>query len=319
MSAYKTKSPVLMIVFNRPDKALKVLETIRAVTPSKLYIAADGPRSERKDDIPKCEATRAIKKQIDWDCEVKTLFQPANLGCGLAPATAITWFLDQESQGIILEDDCIPNQSFFKFCDELLERYKEDTRVMQISGTNYHRGWKRDPDYSYYFSGIGHCWGWATWRRAWQHFDFYVKKVPEMEKKGYLENFLLKESVPYFAYHPNIEKEHWDYQWDFAKFIQSGLSVIPNTNLVENIGLDEDSTHNFDPEKYKLELGDQNLFPLSHPPFIVRDSVSDQRYYQAYWAKSPLYKLKMNIKKVIPSNIWGLGKSLYSKMKTANV
>lgn len=318
MNVYKTESPVLMIVFNRPDKAQKVLSAIRTVAPKKLYIAADGPRPGHPTDADQCKSTREIVNQVDWDCEVKTLFQPKNLGCGLAVSTGISWFFHQEEKGIILEDDCLPNIDFFRFCDELLDKYQHDTRVMQVSGTNYHKGWKRDADYSYYFSSIGHCWGWATWRRAWNHFDLYMKKYPELKSKGYMDDYVFKDVIAYFAALPNIEQETWDVSWDFAKYSQSGLSIIPHANMVKNIGLDGDSTHEFEGTKYKLEYSKEDSFPLKHPSMIIPDTVSDHKYYQEYWGKSRIEKIKMAVKKMIPKNIWGMGKNLYQKLKTAN-
>lgn len=313
MEEYAVQTPVLMIVFNRPDKAERLLHSLRKVKAKKLYVFADGPRSNRPEDLESCEATRAVFDQIDWECEVKTLFQEENLGCGLGPSTGITWLFENESQGIILEDDCMANISFFAFCDELLAYYEDDTRIMQISGSNFHRGWKRDPEYSYYFSDMATCWGWATWARAWKHFEFYVPKVSEMVDKGYTDQFWLKDKIDFFAYHPNIEKEHWDYQWDFCKFINSGLSIVPNVNTVLNIGLEDDGTHSFEKEKYYFDNKELIKFPLKHPPFVIKDIVSDQRYYKNYWYRSPAYKMKMKVKESLPPWIWSAGKKAFGR------
>ena len=165
-------TPVLFIIFNRVETTKRVFEAIRNVRPLKLYVAADGPRPGNDADKVNCDEVRKIIDDVDWPCEIKTLFQDQNLNCGRAPSTAITWFFEHEEEGIILEDDCLPSTSFFRFCHELLAYYRHDNRVMHIGGNNFLEGWQKDPDYSYYFSRSGHIWGWATWRRAWQTFDF---------------------------------------------------------------------------------------------------------------------------------------------------
>ncbi|MEM6802273.1 MAG: nucleotide-diphospho-sugar transferase [Bacteroidota bacterium] len=309
---YKTKSPILLVLFNRADKAQKLLSHIKQVAPPQLFIAVDGPREGNEQDKVGIEANRKLLDFIDWDCEVKTLFQEKNLGVGKGPATAISWFFDHVESGIILEDDCMPNLSFFKFCDELLERYKDDTRVMQISGTNFLKGWKREEEYSYYFSEVGSCWGWASWARAWKHYDFYAKSIPEMVKKGYTKEFFFSHILERIANDPNLDKDAWDFQWDYAKFLQSGLSIVPNTNTVLNIGLGDDSTHSFDSEKYHFENNEPLEFPLKHPPFVIKDVVSDQRYFKEFWQKSRAHRLKQKIKKVLPTEFLTVSKMLMS-------
>src|SRR4051812_29566436 len=181
----KLHTPVLFVIFNRPETTRQVFEAIRTAKPSRLYIAADGPRKNKPGEDQKCQEAREIVKAVDWDCEVKTLFSKENLNCGRGPATAFTWFFEHEEEGIILEDDCLPTQSFFRFCQELLERYRYDYRVMHIGGNNFLNGWQRDQDYSYYFSLSGHIWGWATWRRAWQMFDYKLSLYEKIKEKKY--------------------------------------------------------------------------------------------------------------------------------------
>ena len=152
----RLKTAVLLVVFNRPDTTRKVFEAIREAKPPRLYIAADGPRPDVESDIEKCAKTRMIADEVDWNCEVKTLFRKENLNCGLGPSTAFTWFFQHENEGIILEDDCVPSQSFFWFCEDLLKRYRDDDRVFHIGGNNFLDGWKNDKDYDYYFSQNGH-------------------------------------------------------------------------------------------------------------------------------------------------------------------
>lgn len=280
-------TPVLLIIFNRPHTTQQVFERIRQVKPKKLYVAADGPRPHVASDAGKCAETRRIVEQVDWDCEVKTLFQEHNLRCGVAPATAISWLFDNEETGIILEDDCVPSKSFFWYCQEVLERYKHDTRVMHVSGNNYLNGWRRDSDYSYYFSDKVNAWGWATWRRAWQLFDYNIPSYPELKEKGYLSGiFLNKFEEAYrlsklddtFA---NIEKgDVWDYQWEFTVYSNSGLCIIPEVNLVRNIGFGTDATHTFSVHDKKALVQEQEIeLPLRHPRFVLRDLESDRRNF----------------------------------------
>src|SRR6478736_1770065 len=185
------ETPILFIVFNRPDTTRVVFEAIRKVKPKKLYIAADGIRSKVKSDEENCAKVRAIVNDVDWECDVKTLFHEENLNCGKAPSTAISWLFENEEEGIILEDDCLPSTSFFLFCEELLERYRYDSRVMHIGGNNFLNGWQKDNDYSYYFSRSGHIWGWATWRRAWNKFDFDISLYSKLKDKNYFDRFFI--------------------------------------------------------------------------------------------------------------------------------
>ncbi len=164
------RSPVLFLVFNRPDSTRKVFDAIRSARPPKLYITADGPRPDRPAEAKLCSEVRAIASAVDWPCEVKTLFRESNLGCKAGVSSGITWFFSHEDEGIILEDDVLPVPTFFNFCDEMLERYRDDARVSMISGCNLISN-HFSPKQSYFFSRYNLIWGWATWRRAWQHYD----------------------------------------------------------------------------------------------------------------------------------------------------
>ena len=169
-------TPILFLIFNRPDTTAQVFERISALRPKYLYIAADGPRKNKKTDVENCRQTRNIVQNIDWHCEVKILFQEKNLGCGKAPATAITWFFDHVEEGIILEDDCLPDPSFFTFCQTLLGYYRTDARVALLSGNAHYPG--SLPPESYYFLKYPATWGWATWRRTWQQYDYELNNLP---------------------------------------------------------------------------------------------------------------------------------------------
>lgn len=172
-------SAVLFLVFNRPDTTRQVLDSIRQARPPRLYVAADGAREDRPGERERCERVRGIATDVDWPCEVHTLFRARNLGCKTAVSGGISWFFEQEEEGIILEDDVLPDQSFFVFCEELLERYRHEAKVTMISGDYFH-GNNHQPTASYFFSRYTHIWGWASWRRAWQHYDREMAQWPSL-------------------------------------------------------------------------------------------------------------------------------------------
>lgn len=275
---------VLFLVFNRPDVTEKVLAAIRKAKPPRIYVAADGPRSNRLAEAVACSAVRRmVIEGIDWPCTVNTLFREQNLGCRQAVSSAIDWFFKHEEAGIILEDDCMPHPSFFSYCEELLHHYRHDTRVMHISGSNIMRGWVHDPDYSYYFSHHAAIWGWASWRRAWQHYDAFTPQLPEIYRKKYLwEHFFNRLEArmflrPLWATHVG-KLDTWDYQWSFAILAQSGLSIMPTTNLISNIGFGKGATHTFNTSHPWADLPTKAIeSPLRHPGFVLRDTISDYR------------------------------------------
>ncbi|KKP24472.1 MAG: Nucleotide-diphospho-sugar transferase domain-containing protein [candidate division TM6 bacterium GW2011_GWF2_28_16] len=236
------KTPVLFIIFNRPDVTQIVFDQIKKIKPKYLFVAADGPRVNNIDDLAKCEKTRAIINQIDWDCELKTLFRDKNLGCGLGVSSAITWFFDNVEQGIILEDDCVPDLTFFDFAELMLEKYKYNNKVKMISGTNYLFN-KIKRTESYYFSKYYSIWGWATWKRAWRDFDFNLTNWPEIKNSNYLKNsFNFKRDKLTKFWSNNFDAVYdkkidcWGYQWFYACLLSDGVTLVPVNNLVSNIG-----------------------------------------------------------------------------------
>lgn len=277
-------TPILLIAFNRPKTTRQVFEQIRKVKPKQFFLAIDGKRNES--DALQIQQILDLTKEIDWDCEVKVLQQAQNLGCGLAPAQAISWFLAQNPYGIILEDDCLPNQSFFFFCEELLQKYEHDTRIMQISGTNYITEWQADK-YDYFCSMFGGCWGWATWQRAWQYFDYQLIKWNNPDIKRQIQHFWHYE--PYINYHQKIYDktiqsqgvDWWDYQWSFARILQNGLAISPSKNLVSNIGTDTQATHTQGDISPFTHLPTFELdFPLKPGEFMGADEEYDLQIYQ---------------------------------------
>ncbi len=300
------KTPVVLIIFKRPHTTEKVFEAIRQAKPPKLFVIADGPRLDHPDEVEKCEAVREIIQRVDWDCEVIKNYSDINLGCAKRVYSGINWVFGNVEEAIILEDDCVPHPTFFPFCEQLLERYRYDTRVASISGQNVQFG-RRRTNYSYYFSRYNHCWGWASWRRAWQHFDIYMKLWPEIQESGFLNDILLDpEAVRYwrnkfqFVYDNPLNKV-WDYQWTFACWMQSSLGIISNMNLISNIGFGADSTHFTSSQKNPYEnMPTQAMeFPLKHPPFMIGDIRADNFTQRTLFRESKLQILKEKFKKIL--------------------
>ncbi|WP_297816408.1 hypothetical protein [Segetibacter sp.] len=232
-----------------------MFEKIRQQRPSTLFVASDGARESRPEEAAVCEECRNIVLNgIDWPCEVKTLFRSENLGCGKAVSSAISWFFDNVEEGIILEDDVVPTRSFFSFCRKMLSKFRDDTGIMHVSGNNFQLS--RIGSDSYYLSKIPHCWGWATWRRAWQKFDFELKLFKEDQKPAYFDYPTIDN------YWHNIFKltknqlyRHvWDYQWVFALFNNNALSIAPQYNLVSNVGFGTHSTNTHNDTDYLANL-----------------------------------------------------------------
>ena len=278
------KTPILFLIFNREDTAQQVFEAIRKQKPKYLYVAADGPRKNEEGEAEKCQATRAIIDRIDWDCELKTLFREENVGCKTAVSSAITWFFENEEKGIILEDDCLPDPSFFPYCEELLERYKDDERVGNISGNCFHPE-AINSKYSYTFSSIAHIWGWASWRRAWQNVDLdfsYWDKYANNKRyrAGLFNSFREKAYFSSFISDSLRSKDGmsvWDVQFSFSLRLQNQLSVYPSANLVTNIGLNsEGATHTKKNSDKHYRASSAISFPLEHPSYIFRDKNLDQ-------------------------------------------
>jgi len=283
--------PILLLIFNRPDVTEQVFKEVRKLKPAKLFISADGPRANRPDDAENCRITReVITEHIDWQCEVQTLFQSKNLGCKYAVVAGLDWFFEQVEEGIVLEDDDIPDPSFFLFCKELLEKYRNDPRVMTIEGTSIQ---DKNPRFknedSYYFSRMPMGWGWAGWRRSWKLYDVEIKDWPEVKAAGTLrEKFANPGAYERFArvwddyYDGKINS--YDGQMVFAFVKNDGVSITPNKNLVANIGFGAAATH-----LNKLDSKWANMqtfpvaFPLRHPKEIVINKSADDYLYREYF------------------------------------
>lgn len=276
---------VLFVVFNRPDTTKQVFEAIRKAKPPRLYVAADGPRLNTPNDIEKTREVREIILQnIDWDCEVKTLFRGKNIGCKEAVSGAISWLFEHEESGIILEDDCLPHPDFFIFCDTLLTKYADDERIAVITGNNFQNGIKRG-DASYYFSKYNHVWGWATWRRAWKNYsgeipflpnwlnsDAWYEICPNFFERRYWKRIFTK------VYEGNFPTA-WDYPWTACLWYNKQLTITPNVNLVSNIGFGEGSTHTNNINSLSNSMSTHSIDKLAHPSLISRDLNADLYVY----------------------------------------
>jgi hypothetical protein len=288
------QTPILLIIFKRPDTTQAVFERIRAVKPRYLFVAADGARNE--EEKIKCELTRRIIEQVDWECEIKTYFEDTNWGSGRMPARAISWFFAHVEQGIILEDDCVPDMSFFPYCENLLIEYAHDQRVSMISGTNLLGQWK-PAEYDYYFSRMGSSWGWASWRRAWHFFDFELSewKKPQAKKAvervfgaifpktAYQSFFFQIYSGVYDRTVAHVEQKKaiswWDYQWSFAQMIHGFLVIFPHVNLVSNVGFGENATHTLQNDSLLSNLNACKInIPLAKNIFMTPENEYDAQF-----------------------------------------
>ncbi len=305
-------TPVVLTLFNRADVAGRVLNAIRAAQPTRLFVIADGPRPEVKTDLERCAATRAVLDQLDWPCRVERNFSATNLGPRICIARGLDWVFDQIPEAIILEHDCLPHVSFFRFCEELLERYRGESRVGMISGDNFQFG-RNDPpnNESYYFSRLCPIWGWATWRRAWKHYDVEMKEWRSLRRSKWLadichnavaENYWKRQFDSCLENHRD-SLQSWDLPWLFTCWRQNMLSIIPKVNLVSNIGFGEEAVHTRRATVYANAKTEAVEFPLAHPRDIVVNERADQYVQEnAVQGITPLQRLYWKLR--LPLPIW---------------
>ncbi|MCC5606699.1 FkbM family methyltransferase [Nostoc sp. CHAB 5834] len=271
-------TPVGFFIFNRPETTARVFEAIRQAKPLKLLVVADGARADKLGEAEKCAATRAIINQVDWECEVLTNYSDVNLGCRKRISSGLDWIFEQVEEAIILEDDCLPHPTFFRYCQELLEKYRDDQQIMMISGDNFQFGSNRT-EYSYYFSRYGHCWGWASWRRAWTKYDDSMQLWTELRDNNWLNEVLQNEQA--VAYWSKIFQavnngfNTWDYIWQYTLWINNALTILPNINLVSNIGFGSGTHTTTDNNKLANMTVEAVNFPLKHPLFVIRNTQAD--------------------------------------------
>jgi GT2 family glycosyltransferase len=293
--------PILFVIFNRPETTQKVFESIKLIKPSRLYVAADGPRDGNEQDIENCKRARKIIEQVDWDCKIDRLFREENLGCGKAVSGAINWFFEQVDKGIILEDDCLPDTSFFNFCRTLLNYYENDERIMHIGGTNFQRGNKRGL-VSYYFSANVHVWGWATWRRAWKKYDFDVSDVEDFIGNNKIQKYFSDSVIKDYWYtiFRNMRQhkiDTWDYQWLYSVWNNGGLAIIPQINLVSNIGFGSTATHTQGENEW-ANMVTGSITDIRHPVVMGQNKEADLYTFYSHYAPPSLPKLGI-IKRIV--------------------
>lgn len=274
------KTPVLLIIFNRFDTTFQVLDSLRAARVPRLYIYSDGPRADKPGEADLLmQVQQQVLNAVDWECSVTTFFQKENIGPRIALGNAISTFFEHEEEGIILEHDCVPNASFYTFCESLLEHYRDDERIMHISGDNFQFGrWRGEG--SYYFSRITHIWGFATWRRAWKHYDVTMKGYPEFLRQQQLEKMFphtrerrLWKDILDRIYSGDLQS--WDYQWTFAVWQANGLAVLPNVNLVANVGFDASALNTTNPNHRLARMQTGALGALVHPKIVEPNLKAD--------------------------------------------
>jgi len=277
-------TPVALFVFNRPALAARVFEAIRRAQPPKLYLVADGPRGTA--DEPRCDASRALAQQVDWPCEVLTNFSETNLGAGLRVASGLDWVFEQSERAIILEDDCLPDPSFFGYCEDLLARYQDDRRIMHIAGSSFlPRGTRYK--YSYYFSKYALGWGWASWKRAWRHFQFSIPTWPDFKRNELAR--LCPDRIEaahwirrYDPIHRGGRNDVWDYQWSYALWEQNALAITPSVNLVSYLGIGADATHTKEAAPCRTRPS-TSLTDILHPPTVTHDADLDRVTFDEFY------------------------------------
>jgi hypothetical protein len=291
-------APILFIIFNNATTARKVFDVIRSVKPKRLFVFCDGPRPSVAGEKEKCLEAQSVATQVDWDCELRTLFLEDNLGSRNGVARGIDWFFENVDEGMILEHDCLPSKSFFWFCQEMLSRYRDDARVMHVCGGNYQGGIERG-DSSYYFSRYPQIWGWATWKRAWKYYDVDMKGYEPFLKNQGLESLFRLRAERRFWKH-NFEKTIsreintvWDFQWVFSVLTQNGLSITPNKNLVSNIGFGEGALHMSYIDKKTANLPIHELDAITHPGFMVADVAADAVAFRNLFTLPPTGRAKV--------------------------
>jgi hypothetical protein len=279
MTGVPLETPVVLVVYNRPEHLRQVFAAVAAVRPQRLFLVADGPKDDA--DAGRCADARAVVERVDWPCEVSRNYADTNLGVMRRLPTGLDWVFAHVSEAIILEDDCVPAPTFFTFCEELLTRYRDDERVMEIGGSNFQLGRRRSAA-SYYFSGYACVYGWATWRRAWRHFDLHIRNWPEWKEGGLLES-ACGDAVEVRYWRERLDDVYegrmtsaWDYQWLLAIWSQHGLSATPEVNLVSNIGFGPWATNTTWVKALEANLPTGELKVIEHPKHVFRHREADR-------------------------------------------
>jgi hypothetical protein len=310
MTDYSLTSPVALLIFNRPALTEKVFRKIAAAAPPKLLIVADGPRPDNQHDREKCIRTREVVEKVDWDCEVLRNYSEVNLGCKQRVSSGLDWVFQTVDRAIVLEDDCLPHPTFFRYCEELLTRYADDERIGLISG--YTLNVRSRMPASYFFSMYPLIWGWASWSRAWKHYDVAMSSWPAVQRDGWLKDMLIDgvdvkywERIFQQTYNGIIDT--WDYQWTYACWTNSFMTILPRAALISNLGFGGDSTHTRVAQSDALADNpvEEMTFPLCHPPFVIRDYRTDQVIREnAFNILPPLRKNLVRLRRILRRSLF---------------
>ncbi len=298
------KTPVALFVFKRPDTTRRVLDAIAKARPVRLLLVADGPRSDKPGEVEACRQVRDIVTRVDWPCEVLKNFSESNLGCGERMISGLNWVFSLVEEAIILEDDCLPDLSFFSFCQELLEKYRGDSRIAYISGDDLVTRFREPNNSSYYFSRIGGIWGWATWRSEWQRYDRRLEDWPELKRQRILsEVFDMPKAAKFWteifdSMHEKRGPDTWDYQWLYTNLKNNSLAIIPNVNLVTNLGFGNDATHTTEGDSRFEIAATAMAFPLKHPSSFIPLRSLDRHRVQDMLPPSILKRLFKRVQRV---------------------
>ncbi|MDV0443854.1 hypothetical protein [Methanorbis rubei] len=295
------ETPVLLLIFNRPDTTQQVFDRIRAARPTKLYVSADGPRDNKLSDSKLCADTRRILDQIDWSCELHVRFLDENVGCAKAISSGITWFFDHEEEGIILEDDCVPSHDFFGYCEILLQKYRDNPQVMMISGTNLISNTVQ-LNYSYDFSRWTWIWGWATWARSWKTYDITLSWWESLSDKIIHDSYF--DEIPLFRehllwhgddFHATSTPDTWDYQWTYTVMMNNGLCIIPEKNLISNIGVVGAHYSGGDTSLLCREIQHLDVDHIHHPNCVCANRQLDVILFNVIMTNSLQYKIALTL------------------------
>ncbi|HVZ84621.1 MAG TPA: hypothetical protein VG893_13190 [Terracidiphilus sp.] len=298
--------PVALFGFSRLEATRRVFQAVAAARPRQLFVVVDGPRADRAGEAERCAEVRKILTAVDWPCEVFTNFAEKNLGCRRRIISGIDWVFSHVEEAIILEDDCLPDPSFFPYCAELLERYRDSEQIAYISGFNplaseYHL------ISSYYFSHVACIWGWATWRRAWRAYDERLQGWPAVKAEGILGLlFPNKQVVDYWsrvfdAMYKGTGPNTWDYQWSYTCWMRNWLGIIPGRNLIQNIGFGGEATHTTQIDPLLALKAQSMAFPLHHPAAITPWIANSMRMHERFFALSLSERIRRRIVRAVRS------------------
>lgn len=285
--------PVLVIAFNRPLHLRALIDRLREIKPTNLYVAIDGPRTDKIGEADRVRECQELVSEIEWDCQIQTRFHDSNLGCGLGVSTAISWFFEHVDRGIILEDDIIPHPSFFPYCTELLDLYQNDPSVFAVSGCNFvPSSFQSTPRDSFRFSQVPHIWGWATWKDRW---SLYTLDIEGWRRQLPVRKLWQKSgpSIPSSVYWAGTfellarkEVDTWDGQLVYCAMVNNSLTATSNVNLIENIGFDLEATHTIE-DRDELQPVQAMTFPLRAPKEVTVDKRADawtrENHFRATW------------------------------------